>query len=414
MPVRAYFHAMNQTKITLLTALLQSVALAGPTPDKAPVPAADGPTPFSKAGSLSEYFFGKNNAWDSAYDSLQQWKKDNHIPISIGAHHWWHVDRSDYIYGDGYGVPGERGTYYYWLNFDPVLKLKGDGFVNEVGIHFQGRIRDDSDKLRSFYNDNIWTYEAYAFAKTDQGTFKAGQIVEQFCIPWDNSWWEGVAYFDEYRFNPSWGVTWDNTWKVSEIFSVDTSLQYFIEGDKVSGAIANSTAANTSGFEERNSFILRAVPTWKLNEDTKIAWGGAVLTRQIDDNGVAGIDDSQFAWETDLSLTWKNWTFWGQYIDSHGTITPTRYVSGGPSDRQDSLSAGINYKIGPISAHVNYSKGWDHDPDGDQYIFNPGITFQLTKNLTLYTEYVKWNVYNSQDVKAKYDDGFEFALVWTL
>lgn len=412
---------MHLPTLSLLTVLAPVCALAGSGSGKAPLlpdappAAASGPSSFAESATFTEWLWGKGNALDAAYDNLQQWKKDNSIPISIGAHHWWHVDRSGYLYGDGYGIPGERGTYYYWLNFDPAYKLSGDGFLDEFGLHIQGRIRDSSDKLRGFYNSTAWTYEAYGYAKTDVGTFKAGQIVQDFSIAWDNSWYEGVSYFDEYRFNPSWGLSWNNTWKLSDSFSLDTTAQYFIQSDHVSGGLVNSSAATTEGLEERNTGILRLVPTWKLNEDTKLAWGSAVLARGIHDGGSdQDVDDSQVAWETDLTLTYKNFSVWGQYIDSYGVITPARYVSGGPSDRQNSISTGINYKIGPVAAHVNYSRGWDHNPGGHQDIFLPGLTFQLSKSLTLYADYVKWDVTNSAGSTSKYEDGFNFALVWNL
>ena len=372
------------------------------------------PASFADTGTLSEYFFGKNNLWDSTYDGIEQWKKDHHLPISIGAHHWLHVDRAERLYGTGYGWPGLRGTYFYFLNFDPSLKLAGDGFASEIGIHFQGRFRDTDDKFRAFFRDTIWTYEAYVFARTKIGTFKAGQIVQQFCIASDTSWWDGVSYYDDYRFNPSWGVSWENTWKVSESFSVDTALQYFIRGDRVSGAFPNASADTTAGLSERNTGILRVVPTWKFNPDTKLTLGVAGLVRGIRGGAGRGVDDTQAAWDTDLTLTWKNLSIWGQYIDSHGVITPTRYVSGGPSNRQNSLSTGINCKRGPVSVHVNYSRGWDHHPSGRQFIFEPGFAFQLTKNVALYTEYVRWNVTNGKGVRSKFEDGFELAVVWSF
>lgn len=382
-------------------------AQAPPAPD----PAAA--TPFAASGSLTEHWFGKDNPWDSAYDAWTKWKADNHIPISMGAQHWWNIDRDERVYGSGYGVPGLRGTYFYWLNVDPTVRLSDDDFVREIGIHVEGRIRDDETKLRSFYRRTYWTYEAYAFAKTELGTFKAGQIVEQFALPWDNSWWEGVSYFDEYRFNPSIGVTWNNTWKFNDRLSLDTATQYFVQGDRVSGALAFATAA-TSGFDERNSVILRAIPTWQIDDDWRVAWGIAGLTRQIQGGEEAGLDDRQVAGETDVTVSYRNFSVWAQYIDSRGVISPRRYVSNGPSDRQTSLSGGVNYKLGPIAAHVNYSKGWDHDPDGDQFIFQPGITFQLAKNLTIYTEYVRWDLTNSEGKKSVFGDGFQLVMVWRL
>lgn len=407
---------MRLSLVTVFAASVHVCAFAVAASDDATASAkpAAGPASFADAGSLSEYFCGKGNLWDATHDSFERWKKDHHFPISIGAHHWLHIDRNDRIYGNGYGWPGLRGTYFYWLNFDPSLKIGGNGFLSEIGIHAQGRFRDTGDKFRGFFRDTVWTYEMYAYAKTKLGTFKAGQIVQQFCLAWDNSWWDGVSYYDEYRYNPSWGMTWENTWKVSDAFSVDTALQYFLQGDRVSGAFPNASADTTAGLRERNTGILRVVPTWKLNADTKLTLGVAGLARGIRGGQTRGVGNSQLAWDTDLTLTWKNFSIWGQYIDSHGVITPTRYVSGGPSDRQNSVSMGINWKRGPISAHVNYSKEWDHHPAGHQSIFEPGITFQLTKNVALYTEYVRWNVTNGKGATSKFNDGFELALVWNF
>lgn len=367
---------------------------------------------FVDATTLSGYLLGASNAWDEAYDRTQQWKKDNHLPISIGANHWWHLDRDERIYGDGYGVPGERGTYYYYVAIDPSLKLDGEGFVREIGFHNQTRFRDSGDKLRSFYNDTIWTYETYAFAKTSLGTFKAGQIVQEFGIAWNNSWWEGVPYFDGYRFNPAWGFSWDRNWDVSSTFNVAGTFQYFIADDRVSGAIAGADAEASPPLDERNTFNFRLVPQWSLNADTKIALGVSVLTREIDDASIAGVDSRQTAYAVDLTYTWRNLSIYGQYTDSHGVTTPARYVSGGPSDRQNSFEVGANYKLGPVSAHVNYSEGWDHNPDGEQYIFNPGLALLLSKATTAYVEYVKWDVTDSTGKTTNFDDGYELILVW--
>lgn len=367
---------------------------------------------FADATTLSSYFFGAGNALDAEYDKAQQWKRDNHLPVTIGANHWWHLDRDERIYGDGYGVPGERGTYYYYVAIDPSFKFEGGGPVSEIGFHNQTRFRDSGDKLRSFYNNTIWTYETYAYAKSDIGTLKAGQIVQEFGIAWDNSWWEGVPYFDGYRFNPAWGLSWDKTWTVSSTFNIAGAFQYFIIDDRVSGAIAGANAEASPPLKERNTFSFRLVPQWTLNPDTKIALGVSALTREIDNASVAGIDSRQTAYAIDLTYTWRNLSIYGQYTDSHGAIAPARYVSGGPSDRQNSIEGGINYKLGPISAHINYSEGWDHNPSGKQYLVNPGLTFQVSKALTAYAEYVKWVVTDSEGTSTQFDDGYELILVW--
>lgn len=367
---------------------------------------------FAAAGTLSEYFLGPSNTWDADYERVQQWKKDNNVPISIGAHHWWHFDRDEPLYGDGYGIPGLRGTYFYFVTLDPSLKLEGSGPVDEIGFHNQTRIRDSGDKLRSYYNDTIWTYETYAYAKTSMGLFKAGQIAQQFGIPWDNSWWEAVPFFDGNRANPAWGLSWENAWNASSTFAVASTLQYFISEDRVGGAFASANAESSPPLGERNTFSFRLVPQWSPDENTTIRLGVSAFTREIDAAGVPNVDTRQTAYALDLTYAWRNLSIYGQYTDSHGASTPARYVSGGPSNRQNSFEIGASYKFGPISARVNYSEGWDHNPSGHQYIFNPGLTVQISKALTAYAEYVKWNVTNSAGTTTRFDDGYELVLVW--
>ena len=228
---------------------------------------------FGESATVSEALFGKSNAWDKGYDDIESWKEKNHLPISIGANHWFHLDRDERIYGNGYGVPTESGTYYWYIGADPSWKLS-DGFVKEVGAHVQFRFRDDKhDKLRAFYSDTYWFYEDYLYAKTEIGTFKAGQIVTQFGVPWDGTWWEGVPYFDGYKFDPDYGVSWENQWKVSDRFSVDSVAQFFFASDRVNGSIPGADAESGPGMSERNTGIVRLVPTWKVTDDFKIAWG---------------------------------------------------------------------------------------------------------------------------------------------
>ncbi|MGI9115910.1 MAG: hypothetical protein ACR2FX_12970 [Chthoniobacterales bacterium] len=386
--------------------------LAPATPQKPPDTSAS-PSSFDGSATLSEFLFGKDDPWDKTYDKIEAWKKEYHLPISIGANHWFHLDRDERIYGNGYGVPTESGTYYWYIGVDPALTL-GDGLVKEVGAHVQFRFRDDeNDKLRAFYYDTYWFYEAYAYARTSVGTFKAGELVTQFGLPWDGTWWEGVPYFDGYKFDPDYGVSWENSWKLSDRFTIDSVAQFFFASNKVSGAILNADAESTRGLNERNTGVVRVIPTWKLNNDVKLQWGVSALV-----GGIKGdrerTDSSRSAFGTDLTLTWKNLSVLGEYIDGFGVTTPARYVSGGPSDRVDSLRGWIAYKYGPATFRANYSRGWDHNPSGHQYVLDTGVTLQLTKNVTFYGEYVKWDVTNRNGVTAKYDDGFELILVWNL
>lgn len=391
--------------------------LKAPANPTFPATASQVANSFGESTDLAQFLFGKDNFPDRTYDEFQAWKEKYHLPISIGANHWFHLDRDERIYGDGYGVPGEEGTYYYYIGLDPSFKVGdplGDSFVDEVGAHVQFRIRD-GDKLRPFYSDTYWFYEAYGYAKTQIGTFKAGQIVTEFGIPWDGTWWEGVPYFDGYKFDPDYGISWDNTWKVSDRFSVASAVQFFFASDGVNGSIAGADAESGLGLAEENTGVIRLVPTWKFNQKTSLAFGVSGLVGGI--KGAAAykdVDGTRGVWGSDLTFTWKNFSIFGEYIDAYGATNPVRYVSGGPSDRVDSGRVGVSYKYGPATFHVNYSRGWDHNPSGHQFVFDPGLSLQIFKDLVLYAEYVKWDVTNQHGVTAKFDDGFELILVWNL
>jgi hypothetical protein len=407
---------MHRTPLTVLFAFTPVLAFAGASPEITSTVAPSAPdsssTSFADSNSLSGYFLGKDNAWDSAYDAIQQWKKQYHLPITIGANNWWHIDRNEHIYGNGYGVPGEGGTYYYFVDFDPSLTINPDGFIKEIGAHVDFRVRDSSDKLRSFYAGTYWTYEAYAYAKTDIGTFKGGQIVRQFGIPWDGTWWEGVQYFDGQRFNPDWGFSWENKWKYSEHFSMDSTVQFFLAQDGISGSEPGTLPESVPGLFERNTGVVRLVPTWKFNADTSLAFGVSGLFGGIDGSSKFDTSPREEAWATDLTFTWQRFSIFGEFTQSYGALTPANYVSGGPSDRIGTAEVGLAYKYGPMTYHINFSRGWDYDPGGHQFIVDVGVTTQLTKNVTMYAEYVRWDVTNSAGVTSKFDDGFELILAW--
>ncbi|MDQ6808047.1 MAG: porin [Verrucomicrobiota bacterium] len=373
------------------------------------------PSTFGGSATIAEAIFGKDNVWDKTYDQIEATKEKWHFPISAGANHWFHIDRDERIYGNGYGVPTESGTYYYYVGADPSLTI-GDGFIKSIGAHVQYRFRDDEhDKLRAFYSDTKWFYEAYATAKTSIGTFKAGQLVTEFGIPWDGTWWEGVPYFDGYKFDPDYGVSWDNTWKLSDRWSVDSAAQFFFASDGINGSIQGADAESALGLSERNTGVIRIVPTLKVSKDLKIAMGISGLYGGIKGTSrVPGTDDTRGVFGSDVTLTYKNFSVFAEYIDAFGATNPTRYVSGGPSDRVNSIRGGVSYKYGPVTTHVNYSRGWDHNPSGHQYVFNAGFNFQLTKNVVLYTEYVKWDVTDRHGITSKFDDGFELIAVWNL
>src|ERR1044071_279342 len=99
---------------------------------------------------------------------------------------------------------------------------------------------------------------------------------------------------------------------------------------------------------------------------------------------------------------------------SFGVINRNRYVSGGPSDRISDFLLGAEYKYGPATFRIAWSAGFDSNPSGHQYLWVPGITLGLTKNVDLLAEYIRWDVTNKDHKTALFEDGFQLIINWRL
>lgn len=368
-------------------------------------PAAPAPTPATARSTV----FG-----DTLFDDLKAKKDAAGFPISFGAWHWFRFG-DDGPGSNGYGIPGLRGTYYWTIDFDPKAKLDGP-FFQEIGLHSQIRLREQGT-FRTFSENEIWPWEAYAYAKTSAGTFKAGQIWKRFGLDWDGVFYGNVAYFDGFKLDPDIGLSWEHTFKQSDHFKVDTIAQFFFQEDGINGTIngtINGADAESSRFiREENTAVLRVVPTWTFKDGSILALGLSGSVGHLK-SPVAAWDDTYTAWAADLTYKNGNFSVFGEVAQSHGVINPTRYVSGGPSDRITDCLVGASYKTGPVTWRANYSVGRDDNPGGKQEFFLPGVTIALTRNVDLYLEYVKWTVdsFNNNKPKAVYEDGYQLILNW--
>ena len=57
--------------------------------------------------------------------------------VTGGAHHWFHQSLRGA--GGGYGIPGIRNTYFWYLNFDSEYKLDSG---RKIGTHINMRLRE--------------------------------------------------------------------------------------------------------------------------------------------------------------------------------------------------------------------------------------------------------------------------------
>lgn len=370
---------------------------------------------WSSSDTVSGALFGTNNFWDTSYENWEAWKQEHHLPITIGAYNWFHINNGGPA-ASGYGIPGLRGTYYWYLDADPRITLHND-FIQAIGYHGELRFRESDNKFRSyFHNTHEWFYENYGYVDTPVGRLKGGQIWMRFGMDWDDTWWGDVQYFDGLKLDTGYGFSWENTWHPTDDnrFKLGSFVQYFITQPDVSGSLVGANPQSVPGSHERNIGVIRLVPTWQLTDKSSLAIGVSGLAGQIQNTAALGGDTSQLAWAADATYTYEHFKVFGEVDQSFGVINPNRYVSGGPSDRITDTEIGAAYQCGPVTYRLAWSAGFDANPSGHQYLWVPGVTVALTKNVTLYAEYVNWNVTNSADKRTVFENGFQLALNWRL
>ncbi|GIW78542.1 MAG: hypothetical protein KatS3mg105_0349 [Gemmatales bacterium] len=359
------------------------------------------------AGGLVEQF----------YDQVQQYKKDFHFPIGFAAWHWQHQNNHGPLQS-GYGIPGIRGTYWWSIYFDPQLELDHPA-VQRIGIHHELRLREQ-DAFRSFFNEKVYWWEFYGWLDTPLGRFKGGQIWKRFGLDWDGPFFGNVPYFDGFKLDPDLGLALEGSHAVHSDLSVAYFLQFFVHEDGVNGTIVGSDPESLVGSNERNTAVVRAVPTWKLSQDSSLAIGLSGLIGRIDNQFFVGVPSQTLSsWAVDTTFTKGRWRFMAEVLQAYGVLNPVRYTSGGPSNRLTNALVAIQYIWGPCTFRFSYSAGFDANPEGWQQLWLPGITIALAKNVDLYLEWTRWDVFGNPNGSGRnghieFEDGFSFVINWRL
>lgn len=367
---------------------------------------------LSGSETLSAALFGTGNAWDNTFERWQAWKKQHHLPVTVGAHHWFHVNNGG-PHDSGYGIPGLEGTYYWFAVADPQLDTGNPAFP-EVGTHVDFRFRDSSDKFRSFYDHTYWFYEGYAYVDTPMGRFKGGRIWKRFGLDWDETWWGDVQYFDGLKLDTGDGLSWENTWQPAGSLELKSIVQYFVREAGISGSLAGANPQSVPGSHERNLGVIRLLTTWRLTGTSSLAVGVSGLAGEVRNVAALGSDKTQLAWAVDIVYTRNSLKLFAEGDQSYGTINPHRYVSGGPSNRITDVLAGASYRYGPVTFRIAWSAGFDAHPGGRQLLWDPGVTVDITRFLKLYAEYVRWDVIDRADRHVLLEDGFQLVLHWQV
>ncbi|MDE2112647.1 MAG: hypothetical protein KGJ79_16015 [Alphaproteobacteria bacterium] len=407
--VRRGFGAERGAWTVLLGLLLVSFPVVAQSAPASNAPVGAFLHQFASSATVSNALFGPDNGWDSSYDAWQSWKENRGLPITFGAYNWYHINSGGPT-ASGYGIPGLRGTYFWYVDTDPSWSVN-DGFIKTVGVHTEFRFRE-SDKFRSYFSNQYWFYEAFGFVDTPVGRFKAGQIWKRFGLDWDGTWWGNVQYFDGLKLDTGYGVSWENTWMSEGRFKVDSFVQYFVDEANVSGSLAGANPQSVPGSRERSLGVVRVIPTWQLNDASSFALGFSGLIGQIKKTASFTDATRQTAWAVDATYTWNDLKVFSEVDQSSGVLNPNRYVSGGPSNRTTDELFGAIYQFGPIGVRAAWSTGFDAHPSGHQDLWVPGVTIALAKNATLYAEYVRWTITDSAAKRAVFEDGIQLALHW--
>jgi hypothetical protein len=395
-----------------------------------PPPDAPETSPSEDGQSTQRRYLFQDSALERFGERYEDFKQRSQVPFTVSAWHWWHVDTGGPL-GSGYGIPSTtnsafpilNGTYYYSVEANEECPVQLGPF-SKVGVYTDFRFRDGGTPLRPFYpNDTYWMQQGYVWAYAEPGVLKAGAVGRRFGLDWDGSWWGNVEYFDGFKLAYDWGVSWEVTPEFNDGLKVDRFFQFFVR-DYLDGSVVGANPESVVGSSQRNTFVARVVPTVQLSESETFALGISGLVGEIqnaDQLSLVGLpyvfastgNQTTSAWAVDATYTVGNLKLFVEGMQSYGTLSPSNYVSFGPSDRITDLLAGVNWTRGPVTYRLCYSVGLEDHPSGTEHLVVPGMTVALTRNTEFYLEYVRQEVRHSGDHSfSTLENGLQLLLHW--
>ena len=332
-------------------------------------PPSEAPSPPSEAEGNREWFdtpLLKETFLEDWGQAIEKWKSQWPVSVTGGAYNWWHVNNGGPL-ASGYGIPGVLpGTHSYYLFVDKEQPVDW-GEITKIGVHVQMRFRDSGVPLRPFYvNDDFWFWEAYGFLDTPLGRLKAGSIYRQFGLFWDDSWWGNVQYMDGLKLRSDYGVSLEDTPDFKDDFKIDRYFQFFFAQSRVSGAILGADSDSFAGSEAQKYLHRPRGSHLETRRETDLRRGTLSDRGQIDNQptlieyGTNQVfaspgDQTVSGWAVDGTWTAGPWKLFAEVSQLYGTLTPSHYISGGPSNRYTDGLAGITYTRGPMTYRCVYS-----------------------------------------------------------
>jgi hypothetical protein len=261
-------------------------------------------------------------------------------------------------------------------------------------------------------NRRVWPYEAYGFYANDElGKVKAGHVLRHIGFDWGGGFWPALSNFDGFMQDPDFGISWEKTIEYSDCFKMERIVQFFFHEDGFDGSFEGANAESFVGINERNTGVVRLVPTWTYNDGSTFALGLNGQVGQVDSRIPTFSDQVVSVWGIDGQWTKGDWMVQAEYLHVSGKLSPARFVSGGPSNKITDFLFNVERTTGPVIWRATYGLGMDHNPFGRHQILKAGTEIKLTNHVDLLIEYVKETVDHSP-VGAEFFDAFEFIVFW--
>lgn len=299
------------------------------------------------------------------------------LPFTLGASAWLYYFQP--LKSRDFGGDNLLELYSFYLDIAKEWD-NGYGFATTL------RFRDT--KLRSWHPSNIYALEVYASKQTPVGKLKLGKFFKQVGYFWDDSFFGNVQYFDGLKLDPDFGVELAGERRLGQRWRLPYFFQFFLTDDGYHGGLTERDAESSPATREKNTGVIRFVPTYEFGSGRSLALGGSFLRGRIDRQAGTGRDNDLTQLAADVAFTWSPLLAYGEFLYQDGRNSIFFPRPGGSSSTRYWL-AGVQYDWGRFNWRTNFSLA-DYKGGITEYIVQPGVVYSIAEGLKLWLEYDFW------------------------
>lgn len=339
--------------------------LAAPAGTSAPI------TDLRKTESVKLH--AEEGTWEQTRQEVADLQK--HLPFTLSADTWLYYFQP--LKKAAFGGDNAFELYSFYLN----IKKEWNNFGFSASLRFR------DTKLRSWHPSNIYAREIYGTKQTPLGLIKVGTFFKQVGYFWDDSFFGNVQYFDGLKLDPDTGIALEGERHLGQHWRLPYFFQFFLTSDGYHGGLTKRDAESSPGTREKNTGVIRIIPTFEFGQGRSLALGGSYLHSRINrPMGERDNDLTQLA--ADLELRWGPLLTYGEFLHQQGRNSVFFPRPGGSSSTQYWL-AGARYDWGRFNWRMNFSLA-DYKGGIKEYIAQPGVVYSIAEGLDLWLEHDLW------------------------